>query len=182
MQGTLSGIVAGLVAITPAAGFVDFSGSLVIGAASGFICYYAVKHLKEMLKYDDALDVFGLHGIGGIVGAVLVGVFANPEIGGAAGTLYGGETQLGAQVLSVIVTLVYSGIATWALLMVIKRTIGLRVDPVIEYWGLDLAHHGETIAEYNANLPQDYLKKTAPKKRKPRKKTATKKKGAGKKK
>lgn len=175
VQGTLSGIVAGLVAITPAAGFVDFTGSLIIGGLSGFICYYAVLHLKEVLKYDDALDVFGLHGIGGIVGAVLVGVFANPDIGGAAGLMYGNDTQLGAQILSVLVTLVYSGVVTWILLTVIKRTIGLRVDPVIEYWGLDLAHHGETIAEYNANLPKNYLEKAAPKKRKARKKSPAKK-------
>ena len=152
VQGTLSGVVAGLVAITPAAGFVDFQGSLIIGAASGVICYVAVAYIKELLKYDDALDVFGLHGIGGIVGAVLVGVFANPEIGGAAGALYGNDTQLIAQILSVVVTMVYSGVVTLILLLVIRTLMGLRVDPKVEYWGLDLAHHGETIVEYLEGL------------------------------
>jgi len=167
VQGTLSGIVAGLVAITPAAGFVDFSGSLVIGAASGVICYLAVTHLKELLKYDDALDVFGLHGVGGIVGAVLVGVFANPEIGGAAGALYGNDVRIWAQILSVVVTLLYSGVVTLILLLIIKVIFGLRVSPEIEHWGLDLAHHGETIAEYNEQLlPESYAKKVQPKKKK----------------
>lgn len=152
VQGTLSGVVAGLVAITPAAGFVDFQGALIIGAASGVICYVAVAYIKELLKYDDALDVFGLHGIGGIVGAVLVGVFANPAIGGAAGALYGNDTQLIAQILSVVVTMVYSGVVTLILLLVIRTLMGLRVDPKVEYWGLDLAHHGETIVEYLEGL------------------------------
>ena len=174
VQGTLSGVVAGLVAITPAAGFVDFSASLIIGALSGGICYLAVGHLKKMLKYDDALDVFGLHGIGGIVGAVLVGVFANPDIGGAAGTLYGHETRLYAQVLSVLVTLAYSGIVTFILLIIIRQIFGLRVDPRVEYWGLDLAHHGETIAEYNQNLPRLYREKTVKKKGITKKKAAKK--------
>ncbi len=146
VQGTLSGVVAGLVAITPAAGFVDFQGSLVIGAAAGLICYIAVKHLKEMLKYDDALDVFSLHGIGGIVGAVLVGVFANPEIGGgAAGLLYGNPDQLVAQILSVVVTMAYSGVMTCVLLLMVKSVMGLRVSPDVEYQGLDIALHGETV-------------------------------------
>lgn len=147
VQGTLSGVVAGLVAITPAAGFVDFQSSLLIGGASGFICYLAVKHLKQILKYDDALDVFSLHGVGGIVGAVLVGVFASPAIGGAEGLLYGNSDQLIAQILSVIVTMGYSGAMTFVLLMVIKPVMGLRVQPDVEYKGLDLALHGETVTD-----------------------------------
>lgn len=165
VQGTLSGVVAGLVAITPAAGFVDFEGSLIIGAASGIICYLAVKHLKEMLKYDDALDVFGLHGIGGIVGAVLVGVLANPDIGGAAGALYGNEERLWAQIVSVIVTMVYSGLATLILLLIIKAVMGLRVDKQVEYHGLDLALHGETIAEFNESLVEHLAVTSKAKKR-----------------
>jgi Amt family ammonium transporter len=153
VQGTISGIVAGLVAITPAAGFVDFQASLIIGGLSAVICYLAVTYLKELLKYDDALDVFGLHGVGGIVGAILVGVFANPEIGGAAGALYGDEKRIFAQIISVVVTLVYSGIVTLILLMIIRTIMGLRVDPYVEYYGLDLAHHGETIVEFEAGLP-----------------------------
>ena len=154
VQGTLSGVVAGLVAITPAAGFVDFSGSLIIGLSAGVICYFAVAYLKTLLKYDDALDVFGLHGIGGIVGAVLVGVLADPDIGGAAGLLHGNDEQLWAQILSVLVTGLYSGVATFILLHIVKAVMGLRVDPHVEYWGLHLAHHGETIVEYLEGLPK----------------------------
>lgn len=147
VQGALSGAVAGLVAITPAAGFVDFGGSLAIGLLSGIGCYAAVTYLKSWMKLDDALDVFSLHGIGGIIGAVLTGIFANPAIGPATGLLYGNPTQLAAQILSVIVVMIYSGAMTFALLMVVRAITGLRVKPRIEYEGLDLALHGETIAE-----------------------------------
>ncbi|MDB2682839.1 ammonium transporter [Alphaproteobacteria bacterium] len=166
VQGTLSGIVAGLVAITPAAGFVDFQGALIIGAISGVVCYLGVTYLKELLKYDDALDVFGLHGVGGIVGAILVGVLANPDIGGAAGAFYGDDQRIWAQLLSVIVTIGYSGIMTLVILLVIKATMGLRVEPRVEYWGLDLAHHGETIREWEEDLPKNIpamVKKSAAK-------------------
>ncbi len=145
VQGALSGMVAGLVAITPAAGFVDFPASLVLGLASGALCYLAVSYLKHALKYDDALDVFGLHGAGGIIGCLLAGVFANPAIGPATGLLYGNPGQLSAQIVSVIVVGVYSAVATFVLLMAIKYTIGLRVAPKIEASGLDLALHGETV-------------------------------------
>lgn len=145
VHGAISGVVAGLVAITPAAGFVDFTGSLILGFASGLICYFAVTYLKKWFKYDDALDVFGLHGIGGIVGALLVGVLANPAIGGAAGTLYGGEDQLIAQAISIGVVAGYSAVVTAVLLLVLRYTIGLRVRPRQEYDGLDLALHGQNI-------------------------------------
>jgi Amt family ammonium transporter len=167
VQGTLSGLVAGLVAITPAAGFVDFEGSLIIGSMAGILVYLAANYLKGLLKYDDALDVFGIHGVGGIVGAVLVGILANPAIGAGTGSAYGNDAQLWAQILSVIVTAVYSGVATLVLLLIIRSVMGLRVDPRVEYWGLDLAHHGETIVEYNAALPKKlpaHLEKTAKKK------------------
>jgi len=98
--------------------------------------------------------VFGLHGVGGIVGAILVGVFANPDIGGAAGYLYGDEDRVIAQLLSVVVTIGYSGVATFVILVVLRGVIGLRVDPYVEYWGLDLAHHGESIHEFEAHLPK----------------------------
>ncbi len=145
VQGALSGLVAGLVAITPAAGFVDFPCSLAIGIVSGAVCYLAVSYMKHAFKYDDALDVFGLHGVGGIVGCLLTGVFANPEIGPAAGLLFGGDTQLNAQILSVLVVGLYSAVATFAILIAIKFTIGLRVNPRIEAEGLDLALHGERV-------------------------------------
>lgn len=152
VQGATSGVVAGLVAITPAAGFVDFGGSLVIGIVGGAACYLTVAYLKKLIKLDDALDVFGIHGIGGMVGAVLTGIFANPAINGPAGLLYGGDTQLIAQILSIIVVALYSGTVTAVLLLGLKYTIGLRVDPRVEYHGLDMALHGETINEFNANL------------------------------
>lgn len=145
VHGAVSGVVAGLVAITPAAGFVDFTGALIIGLASGAICYFAVAYIKALFKYDDALDVFGLHGIGGIVGAVLTGVFANPDIGGAAGTLYGSSTQLWAQIISIIVVAGYSAIVTGILLVILRYTMGLRVQPRHEYEGLDMALHGQKL-------------------------------------
>lgn len=145
VHGAVSGLVAGLVAITPAAGFVDFQGSLILGASSGLFCYVAVTYLKHLLRVDDALDVFALHGIGGIVGAVLVGVLANPDIGGAAGTLYGGEGQLMAQIISIVVVAVYSAVVTAVLLFILRFTIGLRVQPKEEYEGLDLALHGQNV-------------------------------------
>lgn len=147
VQGALSGVVAGLVAITPAAGFVDFPASLAIGLISGIVCYGAVTYLKSWTKLDDALDVFSLHGIGGIIGALLTGVFANPAIGPASGLLYGNPAQLGAQIVSVIVVMLYSGAATFILLMIVRGICGLRVSPRVEYHGLDLALHGETVAE-----------------------------------
>lgn len=155
VQGALSGVVAGLVAITPAAGFVDFKAALIMGIASALVCYLSVAYLQSILNYDDALDVFALHGVGGIVGAILVGVLANPEIGGAAGLVYGDADRVWAQLLSVVVTILYSGVATFILLKVIQATIGLRVDKKVEIWGLDLAHHGETLREWDAHLSQE---------------------------
>ena len=148
VQGALSGVVAGLVAITPAAGFVDFSGALCIGLVSGAVCYFAVEHLNKIMGVDDSLDVFGLHGVGGILGAVLTGVFANPAIGGAAGLLYGDDgAQVVAQILSIIVVAGYTAVVTALLLLVLRATIGLRVQPKEENDGLDLALHGTTIVE-----------------------------------
>lgn len=152
VQGTLSGLVAGLVAITPAAGFVDFGGSMIIGMLSALLCYVSVEYLKSWLGYDDSLDVFGLHGVGGIVGAVLTGILANPSIGGVAGALYGGDTQLMAQILSIIAVAAYSGLGTFVVLVGIRSTIGLRVDPRVEYHGLDLALHGQTAVEYDREV------------------------------
>lgn len=155
VQGALSGVVAGLVAITPAAGFVDFTGSLIIGIVSSLVCYLSVSYLKSILNYDDALDVFGLHGVGGMVGAILVGVLANPDIGGAAGLIYGDADRVWAQIISVVATVLYSGVATFVLLKIIDATIGLRVDKKVEMWGLDLAHHGETLREWDATLARE---------------------------
>jgi Amt family ammonium transporter len=145
--GVLSGAVGGLVAITPASGFVDPVGGFFIGVAAGVACYWGAVWLKHALGYDDALDVFGVHGIGGIVGALLTGVFANPAIGGeaATGLLYGNPGQVWTQIVGILATVIWCGIATVAILMLIKITVGLRVSRDEEILGLDLALHGETV-------------------------------------
>jgi Amt family ammonium transporter len=143
--GIISGAVAGLVAITPAAGFVAPGGALAIGAAAGVVCWWAAAKLKPMLGYDDSLDVFGIHGVGGIVGALLTGVFAAEAIGGAKGVLEGNTAQLGLQAYGIAVTVVYCAVATFILLKVVDVVIGLRVDKESERDGLDLNLHGETV-------------------------------------
>lgn len=147
--GAVCGVVAGLVCITPASGFVDFGASIVFGIAGSVFCFFAVAFLKEKLGYDDSLDVFGVHGIGGIVGALLTGVFASSAIGGVPGLLEGNSNQLVAQALSVLITGGYAAVATLVLLFVLKYTIGLRVDESTERSGLDLALHGEKVHVYN---------------------------------
>jgi Amt family ammonium transporter len=138
--GIASGAVAGLVAITPASGFVGVGGALAIGVAAGVICFWAATALKRMLGYDDSLDAFGVHCIGGIIGAVLTGVFAVKEIGGADGNIV-------LQLKGVATTLVYSGIASFILLKLIDMTMGLRVSSDEEREGLDLVLHGEQVAD-----------------------------------
>ncbi|WP_207455931.1 ammonium transporter [Azospirillum sp. SYSU D00513] len=143
--GIISGAVAGLVAITPASGFVGPVGALVIGLVSGIICYWGATGLKRALGYDDSLDAFGVHGLGGIVGAVLTGVFAQEAIGGTAGLLEGNAGQVVTQIYGIVATIVYSAIGSFILLKVIDVVMGLRVDEDVERDGLDLALHGETI-------------------------------------
>lgn len=145
LLGMCSGAVAGLVAITPASGFVAPGGALWIGLASGLLCFFAATSLKNALGYDDALDVFGVHCVGGIVGAVLTGVFASAAIGGTAGGLEGNWPQLWIQIKSVLITLVYSGVGSFILLMIVKAILGLRITPQEETEGLDITLHGETI-------------------------------------
>ncbi|MBF0393803.1 MAG: ammonium transporter [Alphaproteobacteria bacterium] len=145
LLGILSGAVAGLVAITPACGFVDLKGALIIGAVSGLACYWGVSGLKRMFGYDDALDCFGVHGVGGIVGAILTGVFAVEAIGGKTGLIEGNAAQVGLQALGVGVTMVYTAIVSYILLKIIDVAIGLRVSPEVEVEGLDYALHGETV-------------------------------------
>ncbi|HYH23641.1 MAG TPA: ammonia channel protein, partial [Azospirillum sp.] len=143
--GIISGAVAGLVAITPASGFVGPMGALAIGAVAGVVCFWAATSLKKMLGYDDSLDAFGVHGVGGIIGAVLTGVFAQEAIGGTAGLLEGNAGQVWTQIYGIAATVVYSAIGTAVLLKVVDVVMGLRVDEDIERDGLDLALHGETI-------------------------------------
>jgi Amt family ammonium transporter len=143
--GILSGAIAGLVAITPAAGFVTPTGALIIGAAAGAICFFASTSLKHVLNYDDSLDVFGIHGVGGIVGALLTGVLAAEAIGGTAGVLEGNVGQLMPQIWGVLGTVVWSGVISFAILKILDITIGLRVESDVERDSLDIQLHGETV-------------------------------------
>jgi Amt family ammonium transporter len=143
--GIISGAVAGLVAITPASGFVDPKGALVIGLIAGVVCYWGATGLKHAIGYDDSLDAFGVHGIGGITGAILTGVFAVKSIGGTAGMLEGNLAQVWIQIEGVGCTLAYTAIVSFILLKLIDLTMGLRVSPEEEREGLDLALHGETV-------------------------------------
>jgi Amt family ammonium transporter len=147
LLGAVSGAVAGLVAITPACGFVDVRGALVIGLAAGLACLWGVTGLKKLLGADDALDCFGVHGVGGLVGALLTGVFAMASIGGEgkSGLIDGNAGQVATQALGVGVTVLWTAIATFIILKVIDLAIGLRVTPEEEREGLDFALHGETV-------------------------------------
>jgi ammonium transporter, Amt family len=145
--GIISGAVAGLVAITPASGFVDPRGALIIGVAAGVLCYWATTSLKHALRYDDSLDAFGVHGIGGMVGAILTGVLAVAWVGGEgkSGLIDGNPHQVLVQLYGVAVTIVYDVIVSVILLKLVDWTIGLRVDAEVEREGLDLALHGEAV-------------------------------------
>jgi Amt family ammonium transporter len=143
--GLCSGAVAGLVAITPASGYVGPFGSIVIGVACGIGCYWGATGLKHMFGYDDALDCFGVHGVGGIIGALLTGVFAVNEYSGHSGLLEGNPEQLVNQFIGVGVVIVYDAIVTAIILFIIKAVIGLKVSDEIEREGLDLALHGEVV-------------------------------------
>ncbi len=143
--GAVSGAVGGLVAITPAAGFVGPGGALVIGLVAGAACLWGATWLKRAFAYDDSLDVFGVHGVGGLVGAVLTGVFAVEAIGGTPGLIEGNPAQVGTQVYGVLATVLYSAVATWLLLLAVRAVVGLRVKEEHEVEGLDLTLHGETV-------------------------------------
>ena len=144
MLGAASGAVAGLVAITPAAGFVGPMGSIVIGLVAGFLCLWGVNGLKRMLGADDAFDVFGVHGVGGIVGALLTGVFAAPGLGGTQAADYAMAAQLWVQLKSVLITIAWSGIVALVAFKVVDMLVGLRVTEDQEREGLDISSHGET--------------------------------------
>ena len=145
--GTCTGAVAGLVAITPAAGTVDIAGAICIGLISSMVCFYMVAVVKPRLGYDDTLDAFGVHGIGGIVGSVLTGVFATQFISGPegpSGALYGDWHQLWVQVLATVISIAFSAVMTWILFRVTDRLAGIRVDKRVEEEGLDIYEHGES--------------------------------------
>jgi len=147
--GAISGAVAGLVAITPAAGFVLPGSALVIGLVSGVICFWGATSLKHMLKYDDSLDAFGVHGVGGIVGALITGFLAYGPLSADAknpdGVVIGGMAQFINQVIAVASTIAFSAIATFILLKIVDVVIGLRVTEDEEREGLDVVLHGERL-------------------------------------
>ena len=144
--GICSGAVAGLVAITPASGFVDPTGALIIGIAAGIACYWGATGLKHMFGYDDSLDAFGVHGVGGMIGALLTGVFARTAINSSGtGLIDGNAYQVVVQIYGILGTVIYDAIATLIILFVIKAVIGLRVSEEVERDGLDLALHGEVV-------------------------------------
>ncbi len=143
MLGAASGMVAGLVAITPACGTVGPMGAIVLGAIAALVCYVFVTVVKNKLKYDDSLDVFGIHGVGGIIGAVLTGVFSAGSLGGVKGDDYAMGAQLWIQIEGVLITIVWSGVVSFIAYKLVDMTIGLRVDTDTERQGLDLTSHGE---------------------------------------
>ena len=145
--GACTGAVAGLVAITPAAGTVDILGAICIGLISSLVCFYMVAVVKPKLGYDDTLDAFGVHGIGGIVGSILTGVFATQFIsgeGGVEGALYGDWRQLWIQVFATLISIAFSAVMTFILFKVTDKLVGIRVDKRVEEEGLDIYEHGES--------------------------------------
>jgi Amt family ammonium transporter len=142
MLGAASGAVAGLVAITPSCGVVGPSGAIILGLVVGLVCLWACAGLKKALKYDDSLDVFGVHCVGGIVGALSCAILGHPSLGGV-GAFESIGTQLGIQAQGVGITLVWSGLVSLIAFLLIKFTIGLRPSEEVEREGLDTAEHGE---------------------------------------
>jgi Amt family ammonium transporter len=138
LLGLCSGAVAGLVAVTPASGYVSPGSAVLIGAIAGLGCYWGATGLKRLLGADDSLDVFGVHGVGGLIGALLTGVLADPLIGGVSGSIAAQAAAAGA-------TMVYSGVATAFILWLVDAVIGLRVSASQEHVGLDLSQHGEQV-------------------------------------
>lgn len=141
--GGITGAVAGLVAVTPASGFISPMDSIVVGLLAGVVCYYFVAVLKAKLGYDDSLDAFGVHGIGGTVGAVLTGVFAREAVGGAPGLLEGNAPQLVNNVIGVVLTWILAAVASFVILKIVDALVGVRVSETDEQVGLDVTQHGE---------------------------------------
>jgi Amt family ammonium transporter len=149
LVGLVTGSIAGLATITPASGFVGPIGGLVYGALAGVVCFYAVQLVRHKLKIDDSLDVFAVHGVGGILGTLLAAVFAIKSLGGAGlaeGVTIG--SQFGVQLTGVVVTVAWSAIASIAILLLVRKMVGLRVDAEAEQTGLDISSHGESAYEY----------------------------------
>jgi len=142
--GAATGAVAGLVGITPAAGFVTPLASILIGFITAFVCFYAVS-FKHKLNVDDALDTYPVHGVGGTVGAILTAFFATAEVnsGGKNGVLKGNFGELGVELAAIVIAYVIAAVGTWIILKIIDATVGLRVKEEAEYQGLDISEHGE---------------------------------------
>lgn len=148
--GFCTGVVAGLVAITPAAGSTGVLGAFVIGLVAGLVCFFMVAHVKPKFGYDDSLDAFGVHGIGGIIGSLLIGVFATQTItgeGGVQGALYGDWNQLWIQVIATAATIAFSAVMTWILFKIVDSLVGIRATKESESMGLDISEHGEIAYE-----------------------------------
>ena len=143
--GICTGAVAGLVAITPASGFVGPTGSMAIGVVAGMACFWGCTGLKLIFGYDDALDAFGVHAVGGAVGAILTGVFAVEKIGQTPGLIEGNASQVINQIAGVVIVFIYDLVISLIILKLIDWTIGLRVDEDAEMQGLDLSLHGEAV-------------------------------------
>jgi ammonium transporter, Amt family len=143
--GIISGAIAGMVAITPACGFVSPMGGLAIGFLAGVGCFYGSTVLKRKFGYDDSLDVFGVHGIGGFIGVIGIGIFGSSTFGGAPGLIEGNTTLLWTQIQAAVIVAAYCAVVTFAILYLIEKAMGLRVDKQTEIEGLDLNLHGEVV-------------------------------------
>jgi len=144
MLGAASGMIAGLVAVTPAAGSVGPVGAIALGAMASAVCYFFVAVVKQKFGYDDSLDVFGIHGIGGIIGAVGTGIFTAPGLGGTGGDGYSVIGQTWIQIQAVGITIIWCGVASFVLYKLVDMMFGLRVDADTERKGLDIEVHGES--------------------------------------
>lgn len=142
--GAITGAVAGLVAVTPAAGFINLGGSIFLGIGASLTSYFAIYYIKEKLNYDDALDVFGVHGLAGVWGLIATGLFAAPAINGAAGLFYGNPSQLVIQIIAVVVPAIYAFVISFIIAKILDKTIGLRVEDKVEIGGLDTHLHEES--------------------------------------
>jgi Amt family ammonium transporter len=140
--GLATGAIAGLAAVTPASGFIGPVGGFCIGLTAGSLCYLASTSMKRALGYDDSLDVFGVHGVGGFIGTILVAFFAHEQFGGNQGALAMGS-QFATQLTAAVITVVYTGVATWVILKLVDAVVGIRVSEEDEIRGLDLSAHDE---------------------------------------
>ena len=148
--GFCTGVVGGIVAITPAAGSTGVFGAFVIGILTGLICFWMVAYVKPRFNYDDSLDAFGVHGVGGIIGSILIGVFATQTItgeGGAQGAMYGDWNQLWIQIIATVATIIFSALMTWILFKLVDKLVGIRISSKSESIGLDISEHGEIAYE-----------------------------------